>query len=180
MKYDIIVCDPPWNKKKGGIRKSRPHQGTQLDYETMSTYDIFQLLDREIFIDTSKNHCVFMWCIDQFLFECEREMEKRHYKKHCRFVWNKLNGIAPAFTVRYCHEYLIWFYKEKLLPIDPAQRGKYMTVFSEKSREHSRKPNYCYEMIDILYPDRTKIDVFSREKRIGWEQFGNQTDYFNK
>ena len=116
---------------------------------------------------------------DRFLLECENEMEKRGYKRHCRMIWNKLNGVAPAFTVRYSHEYLIWFYRKRLPPIAGEQRGKFMTVFAERSRQHSRKPDFCYRMIDALYPSCGKMDVFSRERRHGWRQFGNQTDYFN-
>ena len=58
-------------------------------------------------------------------------------------------------------------------------RGKLLTVFEERSRQHSRKPNYAYKMIDELYPDSKKIDVFSREKRIGWDVWGNETDKFS-
>ncbi len=178
-KINVFVIDPPWQKRKGGLRKSRPNQNRNLGYETMSTLDIFKLLDKDIFPLSESNHCVFMWTIDQYLIECELEMEKRGYKRHCRFIWNKLNGVAPAFTIRYSHEYLIWYYKEKLLPIDVSMRGKFMTVFEEKSREHSRKPDFCYQMIDSLYPDLKKMDVFSRESRVGWTQYGNQCDYFN-
>ncbi len=180
VKVNIFVIDPPWQKRKGGLRKSRPNQNRNLDYETMSVEDIFNLLDMAVFPLASKNHGVFMWTIDQYLFDCEQEMIKRGYKRHCRFIWNKLNGVAPAFTVRYSHEYLIWFYKDKLLPIEKEQRGKFMTVFEEKSREHSRKPDFCYKMIDTIYPDYKKMDVFSRERRAGWFQYGNQCDYFEK
>ncbi len=176
--YSIFVIDPPWPKRKGGLRKSRPNQGRSLDYETMSVDDIFKLLDTDIFPLADKNHCVFIWTIDQFLFDCEKEMEKRGYKRHCRMIWNKLNGVAPAFTIRFAHEYLIWFYKPKMVTINADMRGKFMTVFEEKSRQHSRKPDYAYNMIESLYPDMNKIDVFSREKRDGWYQYGNQIDYF--
>lgn len=178
-KFDILMIDPPWLKKKGGLRKSRPNQGKELEYITMSTIEIFDLLDKDVFSQAKETHTVFMWTIDQYLIECEKFMEERNYKRHCRFVWNKMNGVAPAFTVRYSHEYLIWYYKPKMLPISKEQQGKFMTVFDEKSREHSRKPNYPYEMIEKLYPDNSKIDVFSREKRDGWEQYGNQINFFN-
>jgi N6-adenosine-specific RNA methylase IME4 len=119
-----------------------------------------------------------MWTIEQYLNECDKYMEQRGYRRHCRFIWDKTNGIAPAFTVRYTHEYLIWYYKEKMIPIAKEQQGKFMTVFSEKAREHSRKPEYAYKMVEALYPNGNRIDVFSREKREGWCQFGNQTDHF--
>lgn len=176
--FSVLMIDPPWFKKKGGLRKARPNQGRNLDYETMPTNKIFDLLDAEIFNNTTENHAVFMWTIEQYLNDCDKYMEQRGYRRHCRFIWDKMNGVAPAFTVRYSHEYLIWYYKEKMLPIAKEQQGKFMTVFSEKAREHSRKPEYAYKMIEALYPNENRIDVFSREKREGWCQFGNQTDRF--
>lgn len=177
-KYDLFLIDPPWPKKKGGIRKSRPNQGRNLDYNTMSVSDIFKLIDSLLNECAYDKHCVFMWTIEQFLSECDYEMELRGYKRHCRIVWDKMNGVAPAFTVRYSHEYLIWYYKPNMIKVAKETQGKFMTVFHEKSREHSRKPDFAYNMINALYPFCNKIDVFSREKRDGWDQFGDQINYF--
>ena len=177
--YSVFMIDPPYPKKKGGLRKARPNQKRGLDYETMSMDEIFNLLDSNIFSTAMPDkHAVFMWTIDEFLVETDNRMLERGYKRHCRFIWDKTNGVAPAFTVRYSHEYLIWYYKPKMIKIDFNYRGKFKTVFTEKSREHSRKPEYAYEMIEKLYPFESKLDVFSREKRHEWKQFGNQTNYF--
>ncbi|MGM0408894.1 MAG: MT-A70 family methyltransferase, partial [Bacteroidota bacterium] len=170
----------PWNKRKGGVRKVRSFQGRNLDYQTMETDTIFKLLDDQIFTLANEQHLVFMWTIDQFLLDCEYQMEKRGYKRHARLIWNKLNGVAPAFSIRYAHEYLIWYYKPKFLKIANDFRGKYLTVFEEKAREHSRKPDIAYDIINNFYPNYRKIDVFSREKRIGYDQFGDQIDLFNR
>lgn len=171
------MIDPPWKKKKGGIRKSRPNQDRDLDYETMSTQDIFSLLDSEVLVN-KESHVVFMWTIEQYLVECDAYMLARGYKRHCRFIWDKTNGVAPAFTIRFTHEYLIWYYRDGLLPISKEQQGKFKTVFTEKSRQHSRKPDFAYQMVDLLYPNHPKIDVFSRELRPGWDQYGNELDKF--
>ena len=42
-KYEIVYTDPPWQQKKGNIRKCRPNQGKELDYQTMSIEDIKEL-----------------------------------------------------------------------------------------------------------------------------------------
>jgi N6-adenosine-specific RNA methylase IME4 len=178
MNYSIFMIDPPWPKLKGGLRKERPNQGRILDYDTMSVNDIFKLLDSDILSKSSQVHCIFMWTVEQFLIECEEYMKQRQYKRHCRFVWDKTNGVAPAFTVRYSHEYMIWYYKPKLLSIANEQRGKFKTVFQEHAREHSRKPEYAYKMIESFYPFHKKFDVFSRQTRIGWDQFGDESLYF--
>ena len=172
------MIDPPWKKKKGGLRRVRPNQEREFDYSTMSTEEIFMLLDKEIFINTDSPHCVFMWTIEQYLLECEDYMKARNYKRHCRLIWDKTNGIAPAFTIRYSHEYLIWYYKPQLLSVAREWRGYFRTVFTEKARQHSRKPELAYKMIERLYPGVRKIDVFSRERRDSWEQFGNEPNYF--
>lgn len=176
--YGVFMIDPPWKKRKGGLRQVRPLQGRDLPYATMSTEGIFHLLDTEIFNLAQEMHCVFIWTIETYLSECEKFMAERNYKRHCRFIWDKLNGIAPTFTIRYCHEYLLWYYKPKLPPISKSYRGVYSSVFSERSRQHSRKPDYAYTMVEHLYPHSKRIDVFSREERRGWEQYGNEVDFF--
>ncbi len=145
----------------------------------MPVPDIFNLLDQQCFRFASTQHVVFLWGIDQFLIEGEKSMMDRGYRLHARMIWDKNNGIAPAFSVRYCHEYLTWFYKPKFTPVSVGSRGKTSSVFRESAREHSRKPECVYEAIQQWFPDLTKMDVFSRQKRNGWLQFGNQTDHFN-
>lgn len=173
-----FVIDPPWPKRKGGKRKTRPLQGRSLAYETMSVFDIFALLDCEVFPRAATPHNVFFWGIEQFLHIGESEMLARGYRLHARIVWDKGNGVAPAFTIRYSHEYLSWFYKPKLLPVARESRGKFTSVIRERARQHSRKPDAAYAMIRALYPTSECEDVFSREVRNGWTQFGDQTTLF--
>lgn len=176
--YDVLVIDPPWPKKKGGRRKIRPNQGRSLDYKTMSISDIFALLDREIFPRASQPHTIFVWAIDQFLHDAEDEMKRRGYRLHARMIWDKQNGVAPCFSVRYSHEYLLWFYKPSMVPVAVEQRGKFCTVFQGKLREHSRKPDEAYAMITQMFPRSRRIDVFSRERRSGWDQWGDEVNKF--
>ena len=44
-KYEIIYTDPPWPQKKGNVRKCRPNQGKELDYQTLSLDDCFSIQD---------------------------------------------------------------------------------------------------------------------------------------
>jgi N6-adenosine-specific RNA methylase IME4 len=157
-----------------------PNQTRELDYETLPVEEIFALLDSDVFTLAAPLHTVFLWGIDQFLFEGEQQMALRGYRRHARLVWDKGNGVAPAFSVRFTHEYISWFYKPLFQKVAESSRGKLPTVLSERSREHSRKPDLLYSWVDTWYPDAAKIDVFSREKRQGWDQFGNEVDKFSE
>lgn len=172
--YDIIYSDPPWPQKKSNARRCRPNQGKDLDYQTMSVKDCFAVQD-QFFEMASEKHNVFLWCIDKFLHEAEAEMANRGYKLHARLIWDKGNGIAPAFTVRFAHEYLLWFYKpgQILLPRAEA-RGKYTTVFREPATIHSRKPEVAFAMLEDMFPDANKIELFARRRRNGWDAWGNE------
>jgi len=168
-KYNIIYTDPPWPQEKGNARKARPNQGKELDYPTMTLQEIKQV-HKQFFAMTAEKHNVFMWTIDKYLHDTEQMMAECGYKLHARFVWDKENGIAPAFTVRFSHEYLLWFYlpKKMLMPIK-EYRGKYTTVIREPSTTHSTKPQAVYEMLEKLFPEGTRIELFARKRRVGWD-----------
>lgn len=175
-----FMVDPPWPKKKGGLRSVAPNQTRELDYQTLPIPEIFALLDRDIFSAAAESHNVFLWCIDEFLMAAETEMFNRGYRRHARLIWDKGNGVAPAFTVRFSHEYLVWFYRGKFIPVAVEQRGKFTTVISEKAREHSRKPDAAYQLVEALYPGEiVYYDVFSRQQRELWTAYGDEVGKFS-
>jgi N6-adenosine-specific RNA methylase IME4 len=147
-KFQILYTDPPWKQTKGGLRKARPNQGKELDYQTITLEEITEIqrhVTENVMDDT---HTIFMWTIDKYLYESEKMLTDMGYRLHARMIWDKTNGIAPAFTVRYAHEYLLWFYKPKMIPINEHFRGKYTTVFREQATKHSKKPECVYQFIE--------------------------------
>ena len=173
-KYDIIYSDPPWQQTKGNARKCRPNQKKELDYKTMSMNDISNV-HKQAFQLCKKTHNVFMWTIDKYLHQTEQMMEGLGYTLHARFIWDKGNGVAPAFTVRFSHEYLLWFYKKggMLMPCE-EQKGKFTTVLREPSTKHSRKPQCVYEMLETMFPLAKKLEMFARNTRTGWDCWGDE------
>ncbi|MCM1525247.1 MAG: S-adenosylmethionine-binding domain-containing protein [Ruminococcus sp.] len=171
--YSIIYTDPPWKQQKGNIRKCRPKQQKSFDYQTMSLDDCFEI-QRPFFELGTEKHNVFMWVIDKYLHDAEQKMNELGYVLHARIIWDKGNGIAPAFTVRFSHEYLLWFYpKGRMLMPRRECRGKYTTVIREPSTYHSKKPLRAYEMIEDMF-DGNKLELFARNTRIGWDSFGDE------
>jgi N6-adenosine-specific RNA methylase IME4 len=59
----------------------------------------------------------------------------------------------------------------------PWNNTKWRDIIRESRREHSRKPDGFYEMVEDITIGR-RLDFFSREQRNGWEAFGNDTGKF--
>lgn len=179
VRYGIIYGDPPWPQKKGKIRNVRMNQGRSLDYDTMSLSDIELLLEKAFLLSDIKCN-IFIWTIDKFLLNTESMMKRMGYELHARIIWDKGNGIAPAFTVRFSHEYLLWFYqKGHILMLCKEVRGVFRDVLYEKSTVHSKKPESAYQMLETMFPDAAKLELFARNERDGWDCFGDQVDYFD-
>lgn len=112
----------------------------------------------------------------KYLPQTEEIMSLLGYKLHARLIWDKGNGPAPAYTVRFAHEYLLWFYKKGniILP-DKDKRGAFSTVLRENSkRHHSQKPECAYQMLETFFPQAKKLELFARAERDGWDQWGNE------
>jgi N6-adenosine-specific RNA methylase IME4 len=175
-KYQIILADPPWPQAKGGKKSVRPKSsGEELDYPILSLVEISDIL-REAKKMGSPDHNFFIWAIDRYLHEAETMMRLMGYKLHARMIWNKVTGIPAAFTIRFGHEYLLWFYKEKLLPVAKEERGKIHSVFTEQVTRHSQKPVIAYEIIERLYPDTNRLELFARNHRGNWDCWGNEIE----
>lgn len=177
-KYEIIYTDPPWELEKA-VRKCRPKQTKDLDYPTLGIGEIKKIHEAASALCAEKSN-VFMWTVDKHLAATEKMMAELGFLLHTRMIWDKCNGIACAFTIRFSHEYLLWFYKKGgiLRPVEEA-RGKYTSVIRTRSTVHSHKPDIVYSMFDTMFPNARKLELFARNHRRGWDCWGNQTSLFD-
>ena len=161
---------------KGGKKNVRPHSsGEKLDYPVISLEEIERILFSAVLM-ADNDSVLFLWTIEKYLFEAQEIAERLGYKLHARMVWNKVTGIPAAFTIRYGHEYLLYMYRGKLRPVAKDERGKIHSVFTEQVKRHSQKPEIAYQIIERLYPDVDRLEMFARNKRDGWDVWGNEVE----
>lgn len=165
-KYQIIVVDPPWEISK--IRKRvRPNQ-VEMDYPMMSIAKIKALKIPEISATPSM---IFVWTIDKYLYETKPILEHWGFKYHLTMAWDKTNGLAMYGFNRQTEFILVGLKgKHNAYP----QRQTIRTSFTAKSKRHSQKPDEFYGMLSVL--DGNKIDLFARERRFGWDVWGNEVE----
>lgn len=91
------------------------------------------------------------------------------YKSNC--VWNKVSlGLGNYFRIN--HEILLLGTRGKIKCPEPANR--FPSIINEKRTQHSRKPVQIYEIIERMYPNTSKIELFARTHRFGWDALGHE------
>lgn len=166
-KYRCIVVDPPW--PMGWIhRDARPKQAG-LHYPTMAEAELEVFPIREL----AQDDChLYLWTTHKFLPMAFRLAPAWGFKYQCLMTWVKNVGMTP-FSWMYSTEHVLFCRRG-----NPELLRKGLRLdFSAKVREHSRKPDEFYDIVRRASPG-PRIDVFSREKRDGFDQYGNEPDRF--
>jgi N6-adenosine-specific RNA methylase IME4 len=166
-KYSCIVIDPPWQMQKIE-RDERPNQ-VEFDYPTMSE-DELKAFDLPAL---SADDChLYLWTTQKHLPLALRLAEHWGFKYQCLMTWVKNVGFTP-FSWMYTTEHVLFCTKGSLPLLAIGRR----LDFGGKVREHSRKPDEFYNIVREVSPG-PRIDVFSREKRNGFDQYGNEVEKY--
>ena len=168
--YDVISIDPAWNyegENKNTTSYDANGRRVANPYPEMSTQEI-----KNINLPLMEDAVVFLWTTHKFLpgaFDILRSWEL-DYK--ATLVWNKEKiGMGAWFRMQ-C-EFCLVGIKGK-----PYWNNTiYRDIMNEPRRQHSRKPDVFFDMVDKITLGR-KLEYFSREKREGWEVFGNDINKF--
>lgn len=162
--YRIIYADPPW--RYNDLKTYRPEGAAENHYPTMS---IEELCEMEL-PKLEENAILFIWVTSPMLEESFKVINSWGFKYKSSFVWDKIShNMGHYNSVR--HEFLLISTKGSCLP---DVKKLYDSVISEERAEHSAKPEIFRKIIDELYPNGKRIELFARRKTEGWDSFGNQ------
>ncbi len=162
--YHVLVVDPPWQYEKRS--EDATHRGRCL-YPTMT---IQEIMDMEI--PAEENAILWLWTTNAFLHEAYHIIEEWDFTPKTVLTWVK-DRMGTGDWLRGKSEHCILAIRGKPV-IDLTNQT---TILNAPLREHSRKPDEFYDMVNDLCPGR-KIDIFSREPRVGWDQWGCESDKF--
>jgi N6-adenosine-specific RNA methylase IME4 len=164
--YDVIVVDPPWPMAEGAeYDPDYFHAG--LPYPHMSIEEIMALP-----IPAADDCVLWLWTINRLLHDAFHVLERWGFEYKVLLTWRKPH-IGVGSWLRGQTEHCLLGIRGRV----PWACTDQPTVIDGPIREHSRKPDEFYELVDSLCHGR-KLDMFSREKRDGWDQWGDEVDKF--
>ncbi len=176
-KYSTVLVDPPW-RFQNRTGKVAPEHRRLHRYETMTTDEIAALPVARYMRE--KSH-LYLWCPNALLPDALQIMQAWGFTYKTNLVWLKVrkdggpDGRGVGFYFRNVTELLLFGVKGRMRTLDPGRRQ--VNLFTERKREHSRKPVCSYEIIEQCSPG-PYLELFARERMQGWTQWGDQVDSY--
>ncbi len=172
--YDLIMIDPPWRfefRSDEGEGKS-----AQAHYRTMELDEIKALPVRLL----AKPDCLlWLWATAPMLPQQLEVLDAWGFAYKSEGVWVKTTvndklSFGIGYYFRGAHEPII------LAGVgSPQVTHGVRSVVMGLAREHSRKPDSAYTAAEQLMPGARRADLFSRQRRKGWDSWGDQAGKFD-
>ena len=176
-RYGSILIDPPW-RFSNRTGKVGPEHKRLRRYDTMSFDDIAALPISEITLP--KSH-LYLWSPNALLPEALDIMRAWGFTYKTNIVWYKVrkdggpDGRGVGFYFRNVTELLLFGIRGKIRTLAPG-RSQVNIVITRK-REHSRKPDSVYDLIQRCSPG-PYCEMFSRQRVPEWDQWGDEVDTY--
>jgi N6-adenosine-specific RNA methylase IME4 len=175
-RFATVLADPPWRftNKTGKIA---PEHKRLARYTTLTCDEIKALPVGQI--TTAKAH-LYLWCPNALVPEGLQVLKAWGFVYKSNLVWHKVrkdggsDGRGVGFYFRNVTELILFGIKGKnARTLAPGRRQ--VNLLATRKREHSRKPDEQYAIIETCSPG-PYLELFARGARAGWTCWGNQAD----
>ena len=175
-RFRTILADPPWQfiNRTG---KVAPEHRRLSRYGTMGLREIKDLPVSEIATPTCH---LYLWVPNALLPEGIEVLKEWGFAYKSNIVWHKIrkdggsDGRGVGFYFRNVTELILFGVRGKNARTLSPGRSQ-VNYISSRKREHSRKPDEQYPLIESCSPG-PYFEMFGRGDRKNWATWGNQAD----
>ena len=146
-------------------------------YSTMSLQDIMELPIAQFALPNSH---LYLWVPNALVEDGLQVMQRWGFTYKTNIIWYKIrkdggpDGRGVGFYFRNVTEMVLFGVRGKLRTLQPGRRQ--VNIITSRKREHSRKPDELYDIIEDCSPD-PYLELFARPpRRLGWDVWGNEVD----
>ena len=171
--FRVIYADPPWKYGDERTLEGAASGAALAAYPVMELDAICDLQDtegRSIRNLSQPDSVCFLWVTSPLLPEGLKVLEAWGFEYKACFVWNKVRTFNGHYNA-VGHELLLIGTRGKGTPDSTELHD---SIVTEERTKHSRKPDRFYEIIESMYVRGPYMELFARQKRDGWESWGNQ------
>lgn len=178
QKFQTILADPPW-QFQNRTGKMAPEHKRLNRYGTMNLQEIKDLPVSSVTADTAH---LYLWVPNALLPEGLQVLEAWGFQYKSNIVWHKVrkdggpDGRGVGFYFRNTTEIILFGVKGKNARTLAPGRSQ-VNIIKSMKREHSRKPDEQYPLIEACSPG-PYLEIFARGGRENWTTWGNQADEY--
>jgi N6-adenosine-specific RNA methylase IME4 len=171
--FSTILADPPW-QFANRTGKMAPEHHRLRRYATMTLDEIMELPVAQLAAD--KSH-LYLWVPNALIKEGLEVMRRWGFTYKTNLVWYKIrkdggpDGRGVGFYFRNVTELILFGIRGRMRTKAPGRRQT--NIIATRKREHSRKPDQLYDLIEQCSPG-PYLELFARHEREGWSQWGNE------
>jgi len=173
-RFSTVLADPPW-RFTNRTGKMAPEHRRLSRYGTLATEEIASLpIGRLV---TSPSH-LYLWVPNALLPQGLHVMQAWGFEYKTNIVWHKRrkdggsDGRGVGFYFRNVTELILFGIRGKnARTLAPGR--KQVNYIGTRKREHSRKPDEQYDVIESCSAG-PYLELFARGSRPGWLAWGNQ------
>jgi len=171
--FATILADPPW-QFQNRTGKMAPEHKRLLRYSTMELDEILELPVASL--SAARSH-LYLWVPNALLAEGLEVMRRWGFTYKTNVVWYKIrkdggpDGRGVGFYFRNVTEMLLFGIRGSVRTLAAGRRQ--VNIVATRKREHSRKPDEAYDLIERCSPG-PYLELFARHPRAGWVQWGNE------
>ncbi|MEY2926655.1 MAG: hypothetical protein RL367_1132 [Pseudomonadota bacterium] len=175
-KFKTILADPPW-QFQNRTGKIAPEHRRLNRYSTIDMAGLHALPVGDLADDTAH---LYLWVPNALLPDGLALMAAWGFTYKSNLIWHKLrkdggsDGRGVGFYFRNVTEIILFGVRGKNARTLAPGRTQ-VNYLGTRKREHSRKPDEQYELIEACSPG-PYLELFSRGTRKGWAVWGNQAD----
>jgi N6-adenosine-specific RNA methylase IME4 len=176
QKFATVLADPPWQFENRTGKMAPEHKRLQR-YPTMTLQAIKDLPVEAIVEDTAH---LYLWVPNALLAEGMQVMEHWGFTYKTNLVWYKVrkdggpDRRGVGFYFRNVTEIILFGVRGKnARTLQPGRSQE--NIICTRKREHSRKPDEQYDLIEACSPG-PYIELFARGPKPNWFVWGNQAE----
>lgn len=176
-KFKTILADPPW-QFTNRTGKMAPEHRRLSRYQTLS---LRQICEIPVHIAADNPAHLYLWVPNALLQEGLEVMRAWGFTYKTNVVWHKIrkdggpDGRGVGFYFRNTTEIILFGVRGSLRTLQPGRRQ--VNIIKSQKREHSRKPDELYEIIEECSPG-PYLELFARGTRGKWDAWGNQAENY--
>jgi N6-adenosine-specific RNA methylase IME4 len=162
--YRVIVVDPPW--PYGPRSEDDPSKRGVRPYPTMSIAEICALP----VVSVAHHDCVlWLWTTNQHMREAFTVLDAWGFQQKTILTWAK-DRMGTGDWLRGQTEHCLMSVRGKPIVALTNQT----TLLHAPGREHSRKPDQFYALVEKLCPAPRYAELFARSVRANWDGHGDE------